>query len=118
MIFRNAANGGIDSKKALVLMSMRTNRRLILNAKTCLENISQGHRLTEEQQNAYFWMIIQPYIAIDSFGMAVLTNAQKNELTEMADTIHRLYTTHRLKSSVHSLDEICDMILKLFIYSI
>ena len=117
-IFQNAVAGRIDSKKALVLMSMRTNRRLILNAMTCIENSSTWHRLTEAQQNAYFWMIIQPYIAIDSFGMAVLTTSQRDQLLGMAETINKLYTTHKLKSSIHSLDEICDLILKLYIYSI
>ncbi len=118
IIFQNAVNGKIDSRKALVLMSMRTNRCLILNAMTCVENIRMGHKLTDDQQNAYFWMTIQPFVAIDSFGMALLTPSQKEQLIGLAESIIKLYTTHKLKSSLHSLDEICDLILKLYIYSI
>lgn len=114
-IYGNASRGTLDAKDVMVYMSMRTNRRLIQNTTACLESIKRHDRLTEAQQEAFFWMMIQPYVAIDDFGMAVLTPEQEKLLLGYADDIHRLERTHKLGTRSRTLSDMCHLILKLYI---
>lgn len=52
-----------NREKALVLMVMRSNRRLTANAWQCAKDIQEG-RLKEEAElyAAYFWMLLNPFI--------------------------------------------------------
>lgn len=117
-IYLNATDGKLDGKKTLVMMSMRTNRRLLQNAQACIEAIRKGQELTSKQHEAYFFMMIHPYIAIDPFGMSMLTDKQTKELEDMADVIHRLESTHKIKGEHRDLTDMCHLILKFYITSI
>ena len=49
---------------------MRTNRRLILNTGTCINDIHNQKVQTKAQAYAYIWMIMRPYVSMDSFHLS------------------------------------------------
>ena len=114
-IYGYATDGELDAKDVMVYMSMRTNRRLVQNTQSCIESIKRRDKLTDNQLEAYYWMLIQPYIAIDSFGMAMLTTEQERTLLSYADEIQRMEQTHKLGKNHRKLSEMSNLILKLYI---
>lgn len=78
-IFLSAREGKLDPKDAVVYMSMRTVRRLLQNSAECVENISRLEMKSKEQGNAYLWMIIQPFISIDQFSLAIMTEQERRQ---------------------------------------
>lgn len=114
-VFKSASQNKIDAGFTMILMSMRTNRRLIQNAISCLDSIEKGVNLKVKQMNAYNWMMIQPFIAIDSIGMAVLTPEEIQQLDKIAKKIHQLDRKHIQGNDSTQLCELCSLILKLYI---
>jgi len=114
IIYRNANDGKLDCKEVVVQMAMRTNRRLLQNAHTCIESISKKHNLDNDQRHAYFWMMIQPFISIDSFGMSVLSNEQMKEFDTIIHDIETLDSEKKLGEH-KEIAELCNLILKLYI---
>jgi hypothetical protein len=64
-VFQSAEDGKISYRDALIYTARRTNRRIILNALACRNDINQGNVKTEAQARAYVWMLLQPYVALD-----------------------------------------------------
>ena len=83
-VMHRAGSEMISSEDAMIYMTMRSNRRLLLNAEICSSDIRTGKVKTAAQQTAYFWMVLQPYLSIDDFGMAVLTSEQKKQFEKLA----------------------------------
>ena len=84
-IFQSAENGRLSYRDALVYTARRTNRRIILNALACRNDINQGNVKTEAQARAYVWMLLQPYVALDGFSVAVLSDMERTTLHAVAD---------------------------------
>lgn len=84
-IFQSMEKNELSPKDVMVYMSIRTNRRLILNTQTCISDIYSQKIRHNEQFSAYLWMIMQPFCAIDDFGFSVLTEKQKNNLDQIAN---------------------------------
>ena len=119
-IFEAASSGNLDSKDVVLYMAVRTNRRLILNAQTCIDEIKAGNIQGQEQLAAYQWMIIQPFLSIDGFSVALLSDRQKYELqriaNEFSDILHQLETNNA--NAVLQCDELAQQILKIYISSL
>ena len=84
-IFKAANEKRIEDRTVLVYMSMRTNRRIIGNARVCADFISKGLVKDESQANAYLWMVVQPYLSIDSFSASLLTPGERKYLSSLAE---------------------------------
>lgn len=84
-IFRSAENGKLSYRDALIYTAKRTNRRVILNALTCRDDINHNKVKTEAQARAYVWMLLQPYIALDGFSAVVLSDMERSKLYEVAE---------------------------------
>lgn len=84
-IFQSAENGRLSYQDALVYTARRTNRRIILNALACRDDINQGNVKTEAQARAYVWMLLQPYVALDGFSVAILSDMERTTLHAVAD---------------------------------
>lgn len=84
-IFQSAENGRLSYRDALVYTARRTNRRIILNALACCDDINQGNVKTEAQARAYVWMLLQPYVALDGFSVAILSDMERTTLHAVAD---------------------------------
>lgn len=73
------------SKTEIVLMlTIRQNRRVILNAHKCLEDLRTCKFTDSNQQTAYLWMILQPWIIIDGFSYSLLSEEQLDLLEAIA----------------------------------
>ena len=84
-VFQSAEDGKISYRDALVYTARRTNRRIILNALACRDDINQGNVKTEAQARAYVWMLLQPYVALDGFSVAILSDMERTTLHAVAD---------------------------------
>ena len=84
-VFQSAEGGKISYRDALVYTARRTNRRIILNVLACRNDINQGNVKTEAQARAYVWMLLQPYVALDGFSVAILSDMERGTLHAVAD---------------------------------
>lgn len=85
-VFLSANDGLLSDTTALVYMAMRTNRRLVMNAQRCLEEIGANKVNSSEQANVYLWMMVQPFLSIDQFSASLLTSTQKQSLFTLAES--------------------------------
>ena len=116
-IYSNASKKIISAEEALVYMSMRTNRRLIVNAKIFNEVLKRGKIKDAPQANAYLWMMLQPYLSMDSFGVAMLTPEQSQAMTDIAKDfqtiVSRLDSKHLLDKELS--DKLPTQLMRLYI---
>ena len=80
------------NERVMLYLTMRFNRRIIQNADVCRRDIEADVPLSDTQANNYRWMILQPYMTIDNYSMAVLTEEQVKFLMELAAELPRLLT--------------------------
>lgn len=84
-VFRSAEDSKLSYRDALIYMAKRTNRRIVLNALACNNDINNGKVKTDGQARAYVWMLLQPYMALDGFSMTVMSETERVKLYEIAD---------------------------------
>lgn len=60
-VFLAAERNDITYRNAMIYLAMRTNRRLIQNVRTCIDDICNKKVKTPAQAQAYIWMLLQPY---------------------------------------------------------
>lgn len=96
--------------RTMLYLTMRFNRRVILNAMTCQDEVNRNVKLTVEQKANYRWMLIQPYISIDDYSTSVLTDKQKEQLLQLAknlpELIEKLETEKSLKVDGNNLIDV------------
>lgn len=83
-VFHAAERGYLSYKKAVIYLTMRTNRRLLLNMQQCADDIRSGKVGTAQQAQAYIWMLLQPYTSFDAFGIALLSPQERKALHQAA----------------------------------
>ena len=84
-VFRSADRKELSYRDALVYMTMRTNRRLVLNASQCINDVKNGKVKTQSSAQAYIWMLVQPYTSIDGLGIAVSSDMDRKRIDKIAD---------------------------------
>lgn len=84
-VFRSADRKELSYRDALVYMTMRTNRRLALNASQCINDVKNGKVKTSTSAQAYIWMLVQPYTSIDGLGIAILSDIDRKRIDKVAD---------------------------------
>ena len=84
-VFRSADRKELSYRDALVYMTMRTNRRLVLNASQCIDDVKTGKVRSSASAQAYIWMLVQPYTSIDGLGIAVLSDIDRKRIDKIAD---------------------------------
>lgn len=77
-------------ERVMIYLNMRFNRRIIQNAETCREQIKTKIKLNEQLAANFRWMIIQPFMMIDNYAMAVLTDKQVEQLMTLAEELPQL----------------------------
>ena len=53
----------------------------------CRNDIINNQRLDRDQRANYKWMLIQPFMAIDDYSTAVLTDEQRETLIKLTDEL-------------------------------
>ena len=85
LIFKSANEGQIEAEYSIVYMLMRTNRRILQNAMSCLADYKEGRVTGEsEQAVAYLWMMMKPFFPMDDLSLSLLSKRQKEELRSLA----------------------------------
>ncbi len=119
-IYKAASQNILPPSETLVLMSMRTNRRLILNAQVCHEVLKRGKIKDANQANAYLWMILQPYLSMDALAIAMLTPQQTQAMTDIAKDypaiVARMESKHFVNKEVSN--KIPAQLMRLYISTI
>ena len=120
MIAQSSRKGDLPARDAMAYMAVRTNRRIIANAQTCVADIKSGKVTSAEQRTAYFWMILQPFLSIDDFGMAMLSENQRKDLVQLSiDALGTITSLSRsLQMDKKMTDGLPDMFIKLYISSL
>lgn len=78
-------------ERMTLLLTMRFNRRIIQNAEACMRDIHDNRHLSDQQRDSYRWMLIQPFMSIDSYAMASLTEQQEKAILKLADELPFLF---------------------------
>ena len=85
LIFKSAHDGQMATEIPLTYMLMRTNRRIIQNAMTCLADIKAGRVMgSSEQAVVYLWMMMKPFFPTDDISAYLLYDKQKVDLRTLA----------------------------------
>lgn len=105
----------MSKTEIVVLMTMRNNRRLLQNAATC---VTDAHKLSFKDSNqatAYLWMLLQPWLSIDSFSYALLSQEEKQSLEKLA--VEMPQAVSKLESGRFSIDlnELPTLLMKAYI---
>lgn len=119
-IYLEASQGKINADETIAYMSMRTGRRLLLNAKVCHEKLKCSTVKDSQYANAYLWMMLQPYLSIDALAITMLTPEQIRLMTDMAKDypaiISRLDSKHLIDRDVAT--KIPNQLIRLYISTI
>lgn len=91
-LYKRVSVDGEDpvSERVMLYLTMRFNRRILQNAEACRRDIKAKKVLDAQQTDNYRWMLIQPFISIDNYSMAALTEEQEKQLLELADELPSL----------------------------
>ena len=110
----------IPHKDALVYLAMRTNRRLILNTRTCINDIHNQKVQTKAQAYAYIWMLMRPYVSMDSFHLSMLSSKDQEQLERFAVQTPAIFETlcRILNSGDNRLDELPGMLMEIYIHTL
>jgi hypothetical protein len=68
-------------------MTMRSNRRLMQNADTCLADIRRGKVQDQAQASAYLWMLLQPFFTLDDFALELMTEEQRADFDRLTRAV-------------------------------
>lgn len=116
-IFQSASSRDISPEETVVYMSMRTNRRLLQNAKACADLIRNQKVREARQANAYLWMSVQPFLSMDAVCISMLTDRQRKQMTELAEGYPRIVNILSAKQLIDAktAGEIPGQLAKLYI---
>lgn len=85
LIFKSATKGQMSKETPIIYMVMRTNRRIVQNAMTCLADIQAGRvNGKSEQAVVYLWMMMKPFFPTDDLSLSLLSNKQKKNMYTLA----------------------------------
>ena len=110
----------IPHQDALVYLAMRTNRRLILNTRTCINDIHNQKVQTKAQAYAYIWMLMRPYVSMDSFHLSMLSSKDQEQLERFAVQTPAIFETlcRILNPGDNRLDELPGMLMEIYIHTL
>lgn len=110
----------ITYQEAMIYLAMRTNRRLIQNMQTCIDNVQNKTVKTPAQAHIHIWMLLQPYVSLDGFCMALLSPGDRKQLDRIAAQTPAAFETlgKILPSEGGRLDELPGMLMEIFIQSL
>ena len=119
-IFLAAERKEITYQEAMIYLAMRTNRRLLQNVQTCIDDIRHKQVKTPAQAHAYIWMLLQPYASLDGFCMALLSPDDKKRLNRIAAQTPAAFEalSKILQSKDSRLDELPGMLIEIFIHTL
>lgn len=119
-VFLAAERKEITYQEAMICLAMRTNRRLIQNVQTCIDDTRHKKVETPAQAHAYIWMLLQPYASLDGFCMTLLSSDDRKHLDRIAAQTPAAFEalSKILQSEGDRLDELPGMLMEIFIHTL
>ncbi len=117
---RDAADSSVSQDDLYLYLTMRTNRRMLVNAQGCLADIKASKVKTDDQRQAYMMMLLQPFSVMNDFNITLLTDAQKATFAQIAKEASPLL----VRLAGHTKDErehvatLPDLMVKIYISSL
>lgn len=71
----------------MLYLTLRFNRRILQNAQACQRDIENGQKLSKQMAANYRWMLLQPFVTIDNYSVACLTNSQAKEMMQLSEKL-------------------------------
>ena len=87
LVYQSTEEGLISYNDAVVFMSKRNTRRMLLNAIACIEDVSDSKVKNKEQAMSYLWMLLQPYILIEPFDCSLMSDSEQKNFFTVADSM-------------------------------
>lgn len=119
-VFLAAERKEITYQEAMIYLAMRTNRRLMQNMQTCIDDIRHKEVKTPAQAHAYIRMLLQPYASLDGFCMALLSPDDRKHLDRIAAQMPTAFEAlgKIMQSKGDRLDELPGMLMEIFIHTL
>lgn len=107
----------LTTEEAVILLTMRNNRRLIQNAVQCINDINNGKIKpgNTDQCAAYMWMLLQPWLSFDGFAYATMSETQMRSMRDLAVETPKAITKMRNPPFPISIDELPSLLIKTYI---
>lgn len=90
----------LDWAEVVTYMSVRTNRRLIQNADTCLSGLSYSSMQNDRQAAMTLPMLLHPYTNLNQFTLGMRTPGQYAQLMDMGDKISIAINSQQCKQFI------------------
>ena len=87
LVYQSTEEGLISYNDAVVFMSKRNTRRMLMNAIACIEDVSDSKVKNKEQAMSYLWMLLQPYILIEPFDCSLMSDSEQKNFFTVADSM-------------------------------
>ena len=87
LVYQSTEEGLISYNDAVVFMSKRNTRRMLLNAIACIDDISDAKVSNKEQAMSYLWMLLQPYILIEPFDCSLMSDVERMKFHKVSDSM-------------------------------
>lgn len=87
LVYQSTEEGLISYNDAIVFMSKRNTRRMLLNAIACIDDISDVKVSNKEQAMSYLWMLLQPYILIEPFDCSLMSEVERMNFHKVSDSM-------------------------------
>ena len=118
-VFLAAGRGEIAWRDAMLFLAMRTGRRLIQNAHTCIDDIRNRRVKTPQQACAYIWMLLQPMLPWTAFASRCSLRKSASASTRSPRRLGRVRGVGSiLQSTGDRQDELPGMLMEAFIHTL
>ena len=105
----------MSESEIVILMTMRYNRRLLQNANACMADVHKLDFKDNNQATAYLWMILQPWLSIDGFSYALLSQEEKKSLEKLAAEMPQAFSQLESGRFPIDLNELPSLLMKAYI---
>ena len=111
-------NPAFTTSEVVILLTMRSNRRLLQNALQCVNDINSRKVKGGDQAAAYLWMLLQPWISFDSFSLSLMSDAQTCMLRTLASETPKCIVRLGKPQFPINTDELPSLLIKTMITSL
>lgn len=72
------------TKRVIAYMNVRITHRVMANSLQCMNDIDKGIKMDQNTAEGYRWMLLQPFMTIDQYSMAYMSDEQIDILRTIA----------------------------------
>lgn len=104
-----------DKNEIVILLHVRSNRRLLQNAEACLNDLKHIRPISSNQATAYLWMLIQPWLSFDGISYALMNEKQIRFMETLAKEMPGMAATLKCSGFPLDVDELPVLLIQTLI---